>query len=133
VTGSIRQIHIDDLAHPRLPWPIRAGNALARPLLPRLVRFDEAELLAAASKRTGLADFGDGGFRDPLTVLLRALEREAHLTPLGCLMARQFLLQLLWRPPLTVPGQWIGSTGGESRTRRHRVPPVGLSTGGSPE
>ncbi len=90
-----RRISIDDLAHPWLPWPIRAGNTLARPFLGRLARFDETELLEAARRRTGLADFGDGAFRTPLAVLLRALEREAHLTPLGCLMARQFLLQLL--------------------------------------
>lgn len=44
---------------------------------------DEAELLAEARERTGLGDFGDEGFREPLRVLLGALEREARLHEAG--------------------------------------------------
>lgn len=49
----------------------------------RNVRLDEASLLAEACERTGLSDFGDGSFREPLAKLLDAIECEARLTPAG--------------------------------------------------
>jgi len=52
----------------RRPLGLRLLNrvgALRTAGLP-LVRLDEASLLAEASRRTGLEDFGDDGFRDPL-------------------------------------------------------------------
>jgi hypothetical protein len=56
---------------------------------------DESALVAAARKRTGLADLGDEGFRTGLRVLLRSLETEAQLTPLGRVAARSRLVGLL--------------------------------------
>lgn len=53
-----------------------------------LVSLDEAEVLGAAVCNTGLDDFGDDWFREPLRLLLRALEEEAELTLLGRLLAR---------------------------------------------
>ncbi len=86
---------ITDLAHPRLPWPVAAFNRLARPLALRHVRFDADRLLVTARRRSGLSDFGDDAFREPLGIFLAALEREAHLSALGRLMARELVLQLL--------------------------------------
>lgn len=86
---------IGDLAHPRLPWPVRIVNALLRPVARRVARLDESALLTAAERATGLHDFGDERFREPLRALLRALETEAGLTPLGRAMTRQVILQLL--------------------------------------
>jgi hypothetical protein len=88
-------IHIDDLGRPRLPWPIRAFNAVGRPLSARLWSIDEEDLLAAARKREGLSDFGSASFRGPLRVLLGALRNEARLSALGCFLTRQLLVQLL--------------------------------------
>ncbi len=87
-------IQIDDLAHPRLPLPLRALNLAGRPFA-RAIRLDEDGLLAAARRSTGLSDFGDPGFREPLRVLIQAFEREAGLTPIGRFTARGLLLQLL--------------------------------------
>ncbi len=87
-------MRIEDLAHPRLPLPLRALNLAGRPFA-RGVRLDEADLLAAARRRTGLSDFGEPAFREPLRVLLAALEGEAGLSPLGRFVARQLLVQLL--------------------------------------
>ncbi len=92
---SSEAIHIDDLASPQVPWLLRAGNALATPLAGSLLRLDEAALLASARRHTGLDDFGDETFREPLSVLLRALEAEARLTPFGRFGARQLLHGLL--------------------------------------
>jgi hypothetical protein len=86
---------IDDYANPRLPLPIKAVNAVAGPFARRLFPLGEAGLLAAARSRTGLVDFGDDGFREPLRILLVALEREANLTALGRFLTRQLVLQLL--------------------------------------
>jgi len=44
--------------------------------------------MEAARRRTSLDDFGTGEFREPLTVLLDSLEREARLSPLGRYFAR---------------------------------------------
>ena len=87
---------VDDWGRPRLPWAVRIANAAAGPLARRAVRLEADALLEAASRRAGgLGDFGDGSFREPLGVLLAALEREAALTALGRVMARELLLQLL--------------------------------------
>ncbi|WP_245617743.1 sulfotransferase family protein [Nitriliruptor alkaliphilus] len=56
---------------------------------------DEAELIAAARRRTGLSDLGDEGFREGLGVLLASLEGEAQLTTLGRLAARTRIVGLL--------------------------------------
>lgn len=101
-------LRIDDLAHPRLPLPLRAFNALGGRLSRHRVRLDEESLLAAARRRTGLDDYGDPAFLEPFRVLLRAFEQEAGLSALGRLSTRQFLLQLLSNRLLV-----------EDRIRRH--------------
>jgi len=63
----------------------------SRPMVP----LDEEGLLAAATQQTGLADFGDPGFREPLRIVLRALETEAELTLTGRLLAAADVLRLL--------------------------------------
>jgi hypothetical protein len=44
---------------------------------------ERAHLLAEAERRTGLADFGDPAFLEPLDRLLRSLRDEAHLNAVG--------------------------------------------------
>jgi hypothetical protein len=56
---------------------------------------DEGSLIEAARKRTGLEDLGDPGFRCGLRVLLRSLDEEARLTPLGRMAARSRIVSLL--------------------------------------
>jgi len=72
----------------------RAGAALASLGL-RAPSLDPAGLLAAATRRTGLAEFGDPSFRVALERLVEAFEREAALTTLGRMIARRDLLRLL--------------------------------------
>jgi len=87
-------VRIDDLEQPRLPFALRALNLAGRPFA-RGLRLDENALLAAARRRAGLSDFGDPVFREPLRVLLAALEGEAALSPVGRFVARSLVLQLL--------------------------------------
>lgn len=72
----------------------RAGR-LARGLGLRPVDLAPEKLLAAARKRTGLQNFGEPTFRQPLERLLASLEEEAELTLLGRMVARGDVLGLL--------------------------------------
>ncbi len=56
---------------------------------------DPEALIEAARRDTGLDDFGGDGFREGLTVLCGALEKEARLHPAGQQVARSQLLRLL--------------------------------------
>ena len=53
------------------------------------------ELLDAARERTGLADYGDEWFVEPLNVLVGALNEEARLSELGLELTRRRLTALL--------------------------------------
>jgi hypothetical protein len=85
VTADTRRpasIRFDDLAAPVYPeaaQPIRDGLAAYGSAL---VLTPEA-LLAAATERTGLSDWGDDAFRERLAVLCTALRDEAGLSDTG--------------------------------------------------
>jgi hypothetical protein len=83
---------------PPKPLPIRvlnrAGAALAALGL-RVPSLAPESLLAAASRETGLSDFGDPSFRVALDRLTRAFENEAALTAFGRILARRDLVRLL--------------------------------------
>src|SRR4030095_15821288 len=75
-----------------LPLPLRALNTAgraARALGLRVLELDAAALQAEASARTGLGDFGDPRFRDPLNLLFESYERDAGLTAFGRLAGRR--------------------------------------------
>ena len=59
------------------------------------VAFVERDLLAEAERATGLADFGDAAFREPLRVLLESLREEAPLNATGTAMLRGRILESL--------------------------------------
>jgi sulfotransferase family protein len=71
-----------------------AGAALRGLGLPWL-DLDPAALVAKARRQTGLDDFGDDAFREPLARLTASLEDEARLTTLGRMIARSDFLRLL--------------------------------------
>ncbi len=83
---------------PFRPLPIRAMNAGGR-WLERLgvqtVRLDEASLTGAASRSSGLDDYGDESFRPGFRRLLRSLEEDAALNPFGRYFAKRQLIELL--------------------------------------
>jgi hypothetical protein len=81
-----------------MPLPIRLLNLAGRGanavgLNPVDINFDS--LLKAAQKKTGLSDFGEDDFRDPLANLLLSLEHEAQLSLMGRIIARTDLLRTL--------------------------------------
>jgi hypothetical protein len=84
-----------DFANPNTPWLLRTFSTVARPFAERLFSLDAEELLATASDRTGLEDFGSSGWRDRYDLLLRTLNDEAELSPLGRYHTRDVLLSLL--------------------------------------
>lgn len=82
---------------PYRPRAIAAVNATGRLLAKAGVRskLDEASLIAAARRKTGLHDFGDESFRPGLRTLIDALEHEARLHPFGRWIMHQRLVDAL--------------------------------------
>ena len=80
------------------PRPVRTLNAawgaLARAGVGR-VSLDEASLVAAARRASGLHDFGEDAFREPMRRVLDALDHEARLHPLGRIAMRTTLVRTL--------------------------------------
>jgi len=75
-------VRITDLAHPEFPDATLEIMAMVEPIAAELsFKFDD--ILAAAMSETGLDDFGDDWFREPLSVLLSAYENEADLSAWG--------------------------------------------------
>ncbi len=52
-------------------------------------------MIAAARRKTGLADFGDEWFVEPLEVLVQSINEEARLTPLGARIQRSRIVSAL--------------------------------------
>jgi len=69
-------------------WVLRSARVPA-------VDLRRETLLARASRATGLDDFGDEAFLDPLARLIDSLEGEARLNLLGRIIARNDLQRLL--------------------------------------
>jgi hypothetical protein len=79
------------------PLPVRVFNGVGR-LLRRCGwrrPLDADRMLVRARRRTGLGEFGALDVREPLHVLVESLERENRLTPLGRLLIRREVVQLL--------------------------------------
>ena len=92
---AVTPTRITDWDDPRIPIPLKVFNAMAEGPTRRRVKLDAESLMAEARKKTGLSDFGDDQFREPLEVLLRALREEAPLSAFGRLVSRHFLTQML--------------------------------------
>lgn len=78
--------------------PIRAVNTFVRGLNTfdlAKISLDPDEMVASAQEQTGLADFGDTSFFEPIKALCRAFEEEAGLNPLGRFMNRANILRIL--------------------------------------
>jgi len=78
--------------------PLRLLNFLLQRLQPlQIGRADlsEQSLMDDARRVTGLDDFGDDPFLEPMRILLHSLEEEAELNPLGRYLTRLSLLRLL--------------------------------------
>ena len=61
-----------------------------------------SDLHAAATRLTGLADFGADDYRDGLEVLLESYARDAALTSRGARVTRAICCAARWRPGCSV-------------------------------
>ncbi len=78
---------------PRRPDWLAELNREGRHLdLKSLVPLDPGSLIDTAMQQTGLQDFGEDHWREPLTLLCRDLDGAAELTLMGRLMTRSDLL-----------------------------------------
>ena len=56
---------------------------------------DEESIIAEARETAGLTDFGDESFRQPMRMLLKAMEEEAQLNEIGRITQRARIVGLL--------------------------------------
>ncbi|MDE0349751.1 MAG: sulfotransferase [Gammaproteobacteria bacterium] len=80
-----------DYERPYRPAPVRVLNAVGRGIdrFRADPRLDVGTMLVRARKRTGLSDYGDDWFLEPLRVLVDSINGEAQLTPVGRWIQRQ--------------------------------------------
>jgi hypothetical protein len=94
MTDRPSAIRIEDLDAPVLPAEVVAMMEAAAPFADQ-VPFTLDALMSQARSETGLDNFGDDWFREPLSLLLNALATEADLSSFGRITASAQLLQLL--------------------------------------
>lgn len=87
-------IELTDLSAPVFPESLHELLEQVAAVGPTL-ELTPAALMAAASSETGLTEFGDSWFLEPLEVLCRSLRDEAGLSPLGVTMTWSQLVGLL--------------------------------------
>ncbi len=91
--GAPHDIVIDDYENPQFTPQARAVlDAIAAS---PAVTFEPDAVLAAACEQTGLDDFGDDWFREPLEVICEAVPAEAGLSPTGRVTAGMSLVSFL--------------------------------------
>src|SRR6185369_729750 len=90
-------------------FPSRCADAASRRLWP----LDRERLCTEARRRTGLEDFGDPAIEPRLGVLVKSIEREAELHPLGRVLAWMHLCDLL-ETRLRLERAWQKNPGFES-------------------
>jgi len=80
-----------------LPWLASAGrgSSLLEGAGRHLIRLDVQSLLSLARRRTGLHDFGEPPFLEPLGHLVASIEGEARLSFFGRVAAREDLVTML--------------------------------------
>ena len=86
-----------DYRSPYRPWLVSLLNRVGR-LARRFGRSDDLDvdgMIAAVQRRTGLSDFGDEWFLEPLEVLVRSINEEARLTPLGARIQKSRIVSAL--------------------------------------
>lgn len=79
----------------RPEWVARINEEGAGLDLEGVVPLDPASLIAAATRNTGLADFGAEDWREPFERFCAALDAEAELNLMGRIMTRTDLLMFL--------------------------------------
>ena len=80
---------------PRPEWVSKINAECGGLDIRSIVPLDQESLLGAASRNTGLSDFGEDGWRAHFRVLLDALESEAQLHFVGRILTRsEFLIYL---------------------------------------
>jgi len=95
-----------------------------------IVSLQPQDMLAAASATTGLSDFGDDWFREPLDRLCAALDNEAELHLAGRLRARAEL-QVILQNRLRLVDLWRREPGIEREHVRAPIVVTGLGRSGT--
>jgi Sulfotransferase family len=87
-------VRIEDLADPQFPPHIIEMLEAVKPMADQLELTPDA-LIKQAQTNTGLDDFGDDAFREPLGVFLDAINAQRERSPMGRVASHGLTLQLL--------------------------------------
>ena len=87
-------VRLEDLAAPRFPEHVAEIMDSVAPMAAAL-ELRPTALMDAASEATGLDDFGDTRFLEPLAVLCEALSTDVELSPMGKVSQHTLFAQLL--------------------------------------
>lgn len=86
-----------DYRNPYRPLPIalfnRAGRMVERMGMGGSLQVDR--MVAAAKRKTGLTDFGDEWFMEPLNILVKSINKEARLNTLGNMLQNTRIVSAL--------------------------------------
>ena len=94
VSARPADVHIDDLADPQFPPHVVEILEAVKPVADTIDLTPDA-LLAQARTDTGLTDFGDDGFLEPMRVVVGALDTEPSRSAMGRVSAHGLALGLL--------------------------------------
>lgn len=117
---------------PRSPWAehlIALGRQLGDDGR-SLVELDAEAMLVRAAAATGLDDYGDPWFREPLAIFVDSLAEEAELHLLGRLLARAEILRIL-RNRLRIEDHWRRAPELGEETIREPLVVTGLGRAGT--
>jgi len=81
----------------KMPWWFRTLNCAWKGSYPlgTRVRLDKDSLIRSAKKVTGLDDLGEDFWDEPLDRMLRSMNEEANLHPVGLFISRERIVNLL--------------------------------------
>ncbi|MCY3773872.1 MAG: hypothetical protein OXG98_17835, partial [Gemmatimonadetes bacterium] len=86
-----------DYRNPYRPLPIalfnRAGRMVERMGMGGSLQVER--MVAAAKRKTGLTDFGDDWFMEPLNILVKSINQESHLNTLGNMLQNTRIVSAL--------------------------------------
>ena len=94
MTARPADMRIEDFAAPQFPTHMRElVDSMAA--MADQVTFTPEAVMAQAARETGLGDFGERAFERPLAIVVRALDTEAGLSPMGRVTTHSQVVQLL--------------------------------------
>jgi len=94
--ATLDSSHLQSWSPPARPdWVARFNQEGAYLDLSGIIPLDEGSLIDTAIRNTGLKNFGTEEWREPFSILVKGLDKEANLSAIGRILTRTDLLMFL--------------------------------------